>query len=256
MAVSIAERRQILAELERQSEAQLVVLWRAAGRQGDFRDYVKGAFPELAQLWADIAAELAATWYEESLPGSSFIATPAASPKVEQLVNSVGWALNVGNATTGLDLLSGTLQRAVADAAHRTTEWNTELEGGGTRWARHASANACGFCRMLATRGSVYTSAGAAGLVGGRGKAVSTNFDEFGRRKAGGQARGVRTRGSRGIGSKYHDRCHCVAIEVRSGGSYEPPPYVADWTAEYETAVGEAGSTNIKKVMAEMRKND
>ena len=228
MAVGIEERRQILAELERQSKAQLVTLWRNAGRQGDFREYIVAAFPELAALWSDIASELAATWYEESLPTSEYVARAAASPKVEQLVKSVEWALNVGDATTGLDLLSGTLQRAVYDAARRTTEWNAELEGS-AKWARHASASACSFCRMLATRGAVYVSAGAAGNVGGRGKDASTNFDKDGRRKRGGQAKGVRTRGKQKIGDKYHDNCHCVVIEVRAGGSYQAPDYVDEW---------------------------
>lgn len=261
MAVTVDERRQILAELERQSLAQLVTLWRNAGRQGDFREYITEAFPELASLWSDIASELAATWYEESLPTSPYIARAAASPKVEQLVSSVGWALNVGDATTGLDLLSGTLQRSVFDASRRTVEWNTELEGGGTRWARHASANACSFCRMLATKAvidvsSLYRSEASALRVGGRGKDVTTNFDEFGRRKRGGQAKGIRTRGTQEIGDKFHDHCHCVAIEVRSGQKYEPPPYVEDWADEYAAATGEAGSTNIKAVMHEIRKND
>lgn len=232
MAVSIDERRQILAELERQAGAQLVTLWKAAGQVGDFRGYIIEAFPELAALWADLTASLAATWYEDSLPGSPYIAVPAAAPKVEQMVSSVQWALNVGDATTGLSLLDGTLQRAVHDAAMRTTEWNTELEGGGARWARHASANACKFCRMLATRGAVYHSASLAVAVGGRGKDVASNFDEYGRRKRGGQAKGIRTRGSQAIGSKFHDHCHCVAVEVREGQSYEPPPYVAEWAKE------------------------
>lgn len=255
MAVGIEERRQILAELERQSKAQLVTLWRNAGRQGDFREYVKAAFPELAALWSDISSELAATWYEESLPGSPYVARAAASPKVEQMVSSVEWALRVGDATTGLALLSGTLQRAVYDASRRTIEWNTELEGG-SKWARHASANACPFCRMLATRGAVYHSASLAVAVGGRGKDVSTDFDEYGRRKAGGQAKGIRTRGTQKIGDRYHDHCHCVAIEVRAGGSYEPPPYVEKWMDEYTDARDAVGSTNTKKIMAEMRKND
>ena len=235
MAIGIAERRQILAELERQSKAQLVTLWRDAGRQGDFRAWMLDAYPELAGLWSDISSELAASWYEESLPGSPYVARAAAAPKVEQLVSSVTWALNVGDATTGLDLLSGSLQRAVYDASRRTIEWNTELEGG-SKWARHASANACSFCRMLATRGAVYASAGSAGNVGGRGKDVSTNFNPDGTRKKGGQAKGIRTRGTQKIGDKYHDHCHCVVIEVRAGGSYEPPPYVEKWAAEMDLA--------------------
>lgn len=52
-------------------------------------------------------------------------------------------------------------------------------------WQRHASADACDFCRMLAGRGAVYKSSDIA------------------------------------AGHEYHDRCHCTAEYVKKGSSQE-----------------------------------
>lgn len=78
-------------------------------------------------------------------------------------------------------------------------------------WRRVTDGNPCSFCGMLAGRGAVYTSEAAAKGVGGRGKAVVA-----GKRKAGGQAKGIRARGSQSIGSKYHTRCGCTAEPAES----------------------------------------
>lgn len=232
---TIAERRAVLDELERRGIADLAKLWRAADLSEDFRALIMAAFPEMVLTWGMIAADIAAVWYDEAAPSLPYKARVANPPPVEKFAKSADWALNVGTGTSGLALLEGVLQRGVWDMARDTTMFNVGLEQG-AGWARHASANACEFCRMLATRGAVYGSKDSASRVGGRGNDVSTNFRADGSRKRGGQARGVRARGTQRLGDKYHDHCHCVAVEVRPGGYYEPPPYVVDWEEEYARA--------------------
>ena len=95
---------------------------------------------------------------------------------------------------------SAIAERAIFDGFRDTITANADREPG-ARWARHASANACGWCRMLATREAVYTSAHAAG-----------------------------------DGNRYHDHCHCMAVVVRPGQTYTPPPYVAQWDDDYKEA--------------------
>ena len=255
---SIAERRALLGELERLGKADLGKLWKLAESADDFRGLILDAFPELVTQYGTIAADLAAVWYDESAPGLSFQARVADPPPLERFAKSAEWALNTGTGVDALDLLGGTFQRGLWDMSRDTTLFNVDAEQG-AKWARHASANACEFCRMLATRGAVYASEASASAVGGRGKDVSTNFDATtGKRKRGGQAKGVRTRGNQSIGSKYHDHCHCVAVEVRPGGSYEPPPYVEQWEAEYVEASkiasqGGPGAGDTKSILGEMR---
>ena len=204
-------------------------------------DILVEAYPELLVPFLSAAGELAADWYRQltprELPGqepgapelivgaatrqalaaaAEFEPTVVDAPPREQLEASVRWALF---APTDLDArpvrsrLAGATQRYVSNSARQTLERNVSHEG--ARWARHASANACAFCRMLATRGAVYSSETAAG------------------------------------GDKYHDDCHCLPVPIRPGDSYQPPPYVTEWDRQYAAATREARGT--RAVLAHMR---
>ena len=124
----------------------------------------------------------------------------------QMIAAHVRWALAQTNLASALE---GVVPRLVFDHVAGTVASNVDLlnsmlevgDGSGTvseevRWMRHASANACGFCRMIVTRhvgeaGTFYGSKEAAeGVVGRRGQA----------------------RGSRSVGDKYHDHCHCTAV--------------------------------------------
>src|SRR5690606_30297364 len=85
-------------------------------------------------------------------------------------------------------------------------------------WARVPRGRGCAFCRMLAGRGAVYTSAKA--------------------------ARGMRA---------YHDHCKCSAVPVWRGQSL---PYDADaLEREYLRAREAAGSGSTKEILAQMRQD-
>ncbi|MFC4124929.1 VG15 protein [Nocardia rhizosphaerae] len=127
--------------------------------------------------------------------------------------------------------LAGTTQRYVTSAARNTITHNATVEG--TRWLRHAQADACAFCRMLATRGPAYRTRETASEVGASG----------------------RIRGSRAAGESYHDDCSCVPVPVRAGDTYEQPDYVAEWTDQYYLAVDIVGNAfNTRAILAEMRR--
>ncbi|MGI5222483.1 hypothetical protein [Nocardia sp. CA-290969] len=268
MAVSPAERQYILAQIGKVASDALQVLWQQAAElsTGDFAAFVIEAFPELVAPYTTLAAETALLWYAASeVVPTDFVPELGSLPSVEQLTRSAEWALG-GQGTVGLDRLQGTTQRAVYDSARSTIVENSDSEPG-ARWARYASANACAFCAMLATRGAVYTSAEAAGGVVGRGTEMSLMDRRIraagGTRRTGGRftAGGVRARGERALGEKYHDHCHCVAIEVRPGDSYTPPDYVERWDDAYITAtretpgVGRYGAIDRTAVLAHMRES-
>jgi hypothetical protein len=259
VATSPAERQQILTDLATLGIRDLVEVWhRASLTDTDFAALIAAAFPEIVTGYAGVAGDLAADWYVESAPDLPYVPITSAAPNVTSLAKSTQWALGA-DGDIALNRMSGTLQRAVFNGARDTTLTNVEREPGST-WARHASANACEFCKMLATRGAVYSSKEAASTVGGRGKAISTNFVN-GKRRRGGQAKGVRARGNQAIGGKYHDHCHCVAIEVRPGRSYQPPAYTQDWENQYlqarkNAAKGEFGAVGTKSLLAAWRQLD
>ncbi|AIM50341.1 MuF-like minor capsid protein [Mycobacterium phage Omnicron] len=249
---------------------------------------VTDVYPKLIAPFLGAANDLTAQWYSEqkAAPSSTgFVVEPAALPPVDQLAASGRWAVLQSEPATAL---RGSATRAVFDASRRTVVDNVAREPG-ARWARHASANACSFCRMLATRGGVYTSAEAAGGVAGRGVDLTVadrrmiagglmSRDEAVERRSVyrsehqaakyGAAVGDkrvsigRTRGTRKLGERYHDHCHCIAVMVRPGDVYDPPDYVKQWEQDYIDAVtaskaagnttGEHGAIDLKSVLREM----
>lgn len=214
MPVSAPERQYLLNQLGRLAESDLERLWRQADQLADtdFFGYVVAAFPDVVDPYHQAAGQLAATWFEESLPVSPYIAQVVDPLPTAKLTASAQWALG-GDGTVGLDRLRGTLQRAVFDGARDTTLLNVQTTG--SAWARYASANACAFCRLLATRGAAYRSQNTAA-------------------------------------TKVHDHCSCIPIEDRDN-SYEPPDYVSAWQDEYLAARDAADSGDPKQILAAWR---
>lgn len=227
MAVSAAERQFLLAQLERFAQTDLENLWKQAEQLAseDFFSYVRDAFPDIADTYSQTAGQLAATWFEESDPASPYVAKVADPIVRERLVKSAEWALG-GDGRQALDRMSGTLQRAVYDGARETTVLNVEATD--SRFIRVARPDACPFCRMLATRTGEYA---------------------------------YKSKKSAGVeGRKYHDFCHCQAVEVRSNQTVdevltdEQRKLFQQWSDEYEKATANAGTTaNTKKIMSEWR---
>lgn len=289
MAVSAAERRFLLDQVDRIAQGDLIRLWSTAEQlaDGDFFDFVMAGFPDIASTYYELAGQIAANWFEEAIPLRNFTPQPAELLPTERLVESAEWALG-GDGVQARDRLSGTLQRAVYDGARDTTAVNAEATG--SRWIRVARATACEFCKLLATRTDenyTYRSKEAAlGVVGrsvnlsdadrraiasgqmtraealARRDRMSTAY-QIGRRK--GQARSRQLRGTRAFGAKYHDFCHCTAKEIPAGvdalellaqDDPQSAALVAQWTEEYEKAVANAGGTNTKQVLAQWRQQN
>ena len=265
------EVRALLAELDRRLGAELGGFWRAIAESdpAQFRALLIDAYPEIVTPYVSSAAALGAEWYDSAPSTTDYRAVPAEPVPVERLTQSVMWALNVGTAETGLSLLTGSASRALFDGLRDTVVENAAAEPG-ARWARHASANACGFCRMIATRhvgdnATFYRSeASAAGVVGrgadlteGDRRAIAAGLmtreealkrrsqyvNERSAARAGrkvGDSRLGALRGSQSAGDGYHDHCHCIATMIRPGESFEPPPYYEQWNDDYIAATRKA----------------
>lgn len=157
------------------------------------------------------ASDMAAVWFEESVPGPAQVA----DVPVERLGLSARWALGADGAEA-LNRLTGTTQRAVYDGARQTTLLNVERTN--IRWARDARADACAFCRMLATRTDQY-------LYRSRDTAAA----------------------------KTHDDCHCIPIEVANRDAYELPSHAQQWQDEYLKARANAGTGDTKQILSAWR---
>jgi hypothetical protein len=155
------------------------------------------------------AGTLSAEWYDSLAPESTLDTRPSLLPARDVLSASVGWAFSQLNP---LAAMIGTTERHIFTTSRTTVVENAQREG--VRFARYASANACAWCRVLATREPVYKSAENA------------------------------TRG--------HDNCHCMAVPVRAGDTYTPPDYVKGFLKEYNTARAEVGG-NLNDIVNKMR---
>jgi len=240
VAVSAAERRFLLDQIDRLAQRDLNNLWRAAEllATNEFFDYVLAGFPEIALNYHQVAAQAAANWFEESDPDSGFVARVAEPPPVGRLETTTRWALGGDGADRALSRMNGALQRATFDGARDTVFDN--IEATGSRWIRVARPTACAFCRLLATRTgeSAYTSRESAMNVVGR--------------------RGGR-RGSRRVGEKFHDHCYCQPVEIRANQelsevlSEEDANRVQQWNDDYLKARANAGSGQLKPILAAWR---
>jgi hypothetical protein len=190
---------------------------------GDVHNYPKIVDPYLAA-----SAQVSAAWYHSLAPEIPFRVEPGPLPPAEALLNNVDYAMTT---TEPAQTLQGATDRHIFETSGLTVAHNADREG--VKYARYASANACAFCRVLATRNAVYTSEAAATRVGSRGS---------------------HPRGSRPIGASYHDNCHCIAVPVRPGDAYRPPDYVDQWQRDYEAARRDPDVHTFDDVVNHMRR--
>lgn len=158
---------------------------------------------------ADDATVWTLNFYDELAPERPFISTPFVDSSLEARVSAnARFAITQDNTAS---FLEGSGTRAVNDQARSTLIKNVENEGG--KWYRIPSADACGFCRLLATRGPVYKTAHTA--------------------------------------AASHDKCKCRVAVQRPGMSYEKPSYMSSWNDDYKrhrsAVIAEGGTVSGKE---------
>jgi len=198
------------------------------------------AVAALVGRYSEVAATLAADFYDgeredAGVPGS-FTASLADAPPDEQTSNSLRWATKdlwprvEGEATAAqLEPLDTRLeaafakadmatQRLVADVGRETVRQAVRRDREAVAYARVAALGACSFCKLMASRGSVYATAETAG------REANERFS--------GDASVV----------KFHNNCHCGIIPVFRGQRFELSPHAAEWDRIYrEFAQGHPG---------------
>ena len=276
----------LLTDLAILAIADTARFWRTYGQHPKIAVLLPAALPELVSPYTQAAAMVTANWYDGLAPNLPFTAQPFGEIATERIAATANWSLAAP--VDPLDRLAGSVKRMTFDASRQTVVENATEEMGdidhlddfdepesypsGTRWVRYASSTACGFCRMLATRGAVYRSESSAVSITGRSvnltvsdrrrlrqgrgftpmsKIDKAEIDEALERRSrytswrearkvgkfAGDEKVSALRGARQRGAKYHDNCKCIAVPVRPGTSYEPPDYVEKWEQDYIDAV-------------------
>jgi hypothetical protein len=195
------------------------------------------------------SGRLGAQWYHLSAPHAGFAVAPAPTPPPEQLAASVRWAFGAPTETdtdtkprNPFEALSQSTERHVYDANRDTVVLNANREK--VMYARYASTTACAFCRLLATRDTLYSD-----------KGVVTD-PTTGKQKLVVVGRSGRPRGTRAMGTDYHDNCKCLAVPVRPGEVYHPPSYVDKWRDEYTVAYKDPDTHSFKDIVNHMRRQE
>lgn len=202
----VAQFQRLIAQLSGAALTAVKALWNSTQDWNELQD----AYPDLVDPYLSGAAMMTAEWYQSLAPDVDFtVDVPDLMPR-EALQASTRWALTEKDP---LEAISGSTERRVFTTTRDTVHLNAEREK--VRYARHASANACAWCRVLATREPVYHSAEAA--------------------------------------VKGHDNCHCIAVPIREGDDYQPAPYVEGFMDEYLDARREVGG-NLNDIVNHMRK--
>ncbi|MGW4223030.1 VG15 protein [Streptomyces bauhiniae] len=197
------------------------------------------AVHDLVGRYAEVSASLAGDFYDgqrDAAGVSGVFTVPLADPPPrEQTVNSLRWATKdlwprpEADATVAqlepmdvrLDAAErraeGVVDRLVLNAGRDTMVQAVWQDPQAVGYARAAALGACSFCKMTASRGLVYRSAGTAG-----------------------QDANDRFRGD-GV-AKYHDGCHCMIITAFKGQRFQLSPHAAEWDRIYrEYAQGHPG---------------
>lgn len=198
----------ILRQLSRTAATDVTAMWNDSDGWQDVEDL----YPDVVDRYAGAAGSLAAQWYYDLNPDKPFETRTAAMPERGRLLATVGWAFTQPNT---LNALVGATERYVFTTARETVVSNAVRER--VRWARHASANACAWCQVLATNEPRYGSEEAA-IAG-------------------------------------HDNCNCMAVPVREGTEWTPAPYVEQWREQYNAARDEVGG-NLNDIVNYLRRQD
>lgn len=192
--------------------------------------------PLIGNDYADMTAVASGDWYEDlraDAVGGRYTARLADPPREGQYRALAGWAAQPlwerGDALLLISRLSGGLQRLIRQSGRETIIENAErdpaLQDAEVRYRRAASAGACAFCAMLATRGAVYHEDQVeASLTGRRWK------------------------------FKAHDYCNCEPVPVFPGDDLETPSWYGDYESAYAAAVAAVGNrSDTKAILAAMR---
>ena len=205
---NVAKFQHLLLRMSNKAGTAVTTMYRNANDS----QQIKQAFGITIDPFVAASGTLTAQWYDDLDPEAAFATEVAPAPATEVFEASAGWAFSQSDT---LGALIGTAERQIFTASRDTVVHNARREG--IKFARYASANACEWCQVLATREAVYHSEEAA-IAG-------------------------------------HDNCHCMAVPVRNGDDWTPPDYVQQWTEDYNAARDEVGG-NIKDIVNYMRRNN
>ncbi|MFC4512543.1 hypothetical protein [Streptomyces ehimensis] len=209
--------------------------------QATVPDWIE-AVRALVEQYGGASASLAADYYEAQRIAAqvtgSFTVPLADPPPDEQVDNSLRWATKdlwprnpEDPATTEAQRAplerrleaaeakaEAVAQKLVIDQGRSTVQGAVRRDRQAVAWARSAALGACAFCRLLAIRGAVY----------------SKDTVEF----------------------RAHDGCHCMAIPVFKGQSFELSSHAKEWEEIYREFAAPHSGAQLRRFRAALAERD
>lgn len=151
------------AGLVRLAERDLAELWRLVADGASAEVALRDLLPAIITTYGQAGAALAADWYDDlrDKVGASrrFSATPVeAHDRGAHAL--IGWALTEATDDASLQqLILGGTQRRIVDHIRYTIAESAVADPAADGWQRIADGNACAFCSMIASRGTVFSEA-------------------------------------------------------------------------------------------------
>lgn len=158
-----------VAALATLAERDLAAVWRVVETADEAQAALTEVLPVVAERYGTAAAALAADWYDDTRQAlevrGRFTAIPV---ELGDLGTDAlaGWGVGPLYAAdpdwaSAQTLVAGGLQRRIANAARQTITVSSVKDPHARGWKRVGVGSSCGFCRMLLSRGGVYTEASA-----------------------------------------------------------------------------------------------
>lgn len=172
--------RQSLMTVAAAATAELAPIWRLP--KTDITQALFDIVPGVVQKWNLASASVAADWYDvlrenQDIPGTFTAVVPDLGDQGSQAL--AGWGAEALKAPveelspnemppTQLDpvetaqyRVEGGLQKRLANSANLTVTDSSRQDPRARGWMRRTRPEACDFCKMVASRGAVYTKASA-----------------------------------------------------------------------------------------------
>lgn len=202
------------------------------------REALRDILPELGDRYVGATSMVSAEFFDE-LMSLQEVAKPVRADTLLEDSNRwrslVDWSADdyvferLG-ADAVFSRLAGGLTKTLTEAAADTMIGNAEQQLDDFYSAQRVpQPGCCAFCSMLASRGAVYTERSATGVVG-RGRSIGPHR----------LAKGIRPRGSRKLGEKFHDYCRCEVVILTQGNQAELAAVEEQHLAAYENAAQNA----------------
>lgn len=243
--------REMLNRLNRIAMQDLVAVYDRAREMDPVRArlYLEQAMMDMAETYGAAAGDLTVDWWNDIAMDDMYRWPRAADLNYEILTKSVRWGVAPVLKGAPLGRLAGVLQRTIFGAQR-----DTVLENSPGAWQRLAHRDACPFCRVLASRGAVYTTRMSGAYVGGaRWDYNRPTTGKYRVMRAGRR----RNPNGRPPGAAFHDHCRCIIAPVGVPNTHlEVPDYYDQFLEEYTAATRQipAGETlTMKNVTAVMR---